>query len=73
MSLFHFMLLSWKPLIKFDQLNLLPKEAGLLAPNALPCWEKSPPPPVLALPKRLFEVPLVAPNPNPLLVEEVTG
>lgn len=45
-----------------------------MALNALPCWEKRPPPPVLVLPKRLFEVPpLVAPNPNPLLVGEVTG
>lgn len=51
----------------------LPKAAGLLAPNALFCWENSPPPPVLVLPKRLFDVPLVAPNPKPLLVEDVTG
>lgn len=53
--------------------NVLPKAAGLLAANALVCWENRPPPPVLVLPKRLFDVPLVAPKPNPVLVEDVTG
>lgn len=52
---------------------LLPNVVGLLALNALFCWENKPPPPVLVLPKRLFDVPLGAPNPNPALVEDVTG
>lgn len=53
---------------------LLPKVAVLLAPNALFCWEKSPLlVPVAAFPNRLVEVPLVAPKPKPVLVEEVGG
>lgn len=52
----------------------VPKEDGLLAPNALLGWEKSPvAAPVLVLPNRLVEVPLAAPNPKPLLAEDVTG
>lgn len=47
---------------------------GLLAPKALFGWEKSPPVvPVPVLPNRLVEVPLAAPKPNPVLVEEVAG
>lgn len=45
-----------------------------LAPKALFCWEKSPPVvPVPVLPNRLVEVPLAAPKPKPVLVEEVAG
>lgn len=50
---------------------LLPKDAGLLAPKALFCWEKRPPLfPVPVLPNKLVEVPLAAPKPKPVLVEE---
>lgn len=46
----------------------------MAAPKALLCWEKSPPPPpVLVLPNRLVVVPLAAPKPKPLLVDDVTG
>lgn len=52
----------------------LPKELGLLAPKALFCWEKSPLlVPVPVLPNRLVEVPLAAPKPKPVLVDEVAG
>lgn len=52
----------------------LPNEVGLLAPKALFCWEKSPPlVPVPVLPNRLVEVPVAAPKPKPVLVEEVAG
>ena len=52
----------------------LPKAAGLLAPNALLGWEKSPvAAPVLVLPNRLVVVPPAAPNPKPLVAEDVTG
>lgn len=45
-----------------------------MAPKALFCWEKSPPVvPVPVLPNRLVEVPLAAPKPKPVLVEEVAG
>lgn len=45
-----------------------------MAPNALFCWEKSPLlVPVPVLPNRPVEVPVAAPNPNPVLVEEVAG
>lgn len=53
---------------------VLPNVVGLLAPNALFCWEKSPPlVPVPVLPNKPVEAPLVAPNPKPVLVEEVAG
>lgn len=59
-----------------DRLNKnkhsLPKPVGLLWLNALLCCEKRPPP-VLVLPKRLVVVPPGVPNPNPVLVEDVTG
>lgn len=46
----------------------------MFAPKALLGWEKSP---LLAavpvLPNRLLVVPLVAPKPKPVLVEEVAG
>lgn len=53
----------------------LPNVVGLLAANALFCWEKSPPVlvPVPVFPKRLVEVPLAAPKPKPALVEDVAG
>lgn len=59
---------------KVTVLDSLPKEFGLLAPNALFCWEKSPPPVLVAVfPNRLVDVPLAAPKPKPVLVEEVAG
>lgn len=46
----------------------------MLAPNALFGWEKSPLlVPVGVLPNKLVEVPLFAPKPKPVLVEEVGG
>lgn len=47
---------------------------GLFALNALFCCEKSPPVvPVPELPNRLVDVPLAAPKPKPVLVDEVAG
>ncbi len=47
---------------------------GLFAPKALLGWENSPPVvPVPVLPNRLVDVPLAAPKPKPVLVEEVAG
>lgn len=47
---------------------------GLLAPKALFCWEKSPPLlPDPVFPNKLVDVPLAAPKPKPVLVEEVAG
>lgn len=52
----------------------LPKEVGLFALKALLGCEKRPPVvPVPELPNRLFDVPLTAPKPKPVLVEEVAG
>lgn len=46
----------------------------MVAPKALLGWEKSPPlVPVAVFPNRLVDVPLVAPKPKPVLVEEVAG
>lgn len=49
-----------------------PKPAGLFCAKALFCDEKRLPP-VLVVPKRLFEVPVDVPKPKPVLVEEVAG
>lgn len=52
----------------------LPNEVGLLAPKALLVWENRPPVvPVLVLPNRDVEVPVLAPKPKPEVVEEVAG
>lgn len=54
------------------QLHSLPNPAGLFCAKALFCDEKRLPP-VLVVPKRLFDVPVDVPKPKPVLVEEVAG
>jgi hypothetical protein len=47
---------------------LLPKPVGLFCANAL-FWDEKRLVPVLAVPNKLFDVPVDVPNPNPVLVE----
>lgn len=55
-----------------DYWNSLPNPTGLLCAKAL-FWDEKRPPPVLAVPNKLVDVPVDVPNPKPVLVEDVAG